>query len=183
MRVWEDLRNLAAWPVERLTMPWHSVPPSQLNARGRIRPNLSPSSLRFTLLQLAHAAVKADTARRLPFSTVVRRVVGFLMEWGAALSSANGNLRFDASEYADFVETALTGRVAQGLSLLYCQDQGYIYISHYSRFLSGNNRPRSKGPDFVLEKRDGSPWALLEAKGSVASVGRPANVRPALRKV
>ncbi|GIX22528.1 MAG: hypothetical protein KatS3mg121_1311 [Gammaproteobacteria bacterium] len=179
------VHDFLRWSRGTLAVPWHAVPPSELDmlrAWWRAPRDLSPSSQRFTLWQLAHATVKADTARHLPSFSVVRRVLGFLMEWSAALTSAHGNLRFDASEYADFVKTALTGRVAQGLALLYCQDQGYIYISHYSQFLSGNNRARSKGPDFVLEKRGGCLRALLEAKGTVASAHRSANVRPALRK-
>jgi hypothetical protein len=115
------------------SMDWHSLSQPEIRARGRLAGKALPVG--GTLLQLAHAIVKADSLRRLPQRIVIRRALGFLTCWGPALSVAQGNLRVDAGNYVDFVGTAFTGRIAQGLALLYCERLGYVFQCHWSILL------------------------------------------------
>lgn len=165
-------------PLNGLTLEWNYVPPSALNSRGSLsaqnRLSLSSTMPSFTILQLAHATVKADVIRRIHPLGAIRRMIGFLWEWGSTLTSLASNLRLDTSFYADFVVTSLIGRVGQGLALLYCQSQGYQYLGHYKLFV----KKTREGPDFVLEKQSGDR-ALLEAK---ASAEPSADVKRILKK-
>lgn len=169
----DHLISVVGLTFGKMTMDWHQIPLNIVSARGPL--NGTKSTLDFYPLQFAHAIVKTDAARRLPPWTIVRRTLGFLLEWGSAIRSRNGNLRIDVSEYIDFVGTSLTGRIGQGLGLLYCQHQGYTYLGHYSSVFGHIPRGSStkKGPDFVLEKRRQGIRALLEAKASAKDRARP----------
>ncbi len=152
-----------------MTLDWHKVSFSAVNIKGPL--DGSTSKMRFHFLQLAHAIAKTDLAQQLPPISLIRRTLAFLLEWGNAISSNNGNVRLDVSGYADFVGTSLIGRLGQGLGLLYCQQRGYTYLSSYSRVFGQppSGSPKRKVPDFVLEKKS-SPGvrALLEAKASAS---------------
>ncbi len=145
-----------------LHMDWRDVQPSAVRSRAPLSGRVTTIS--FTILELAHAIVKADAVRRIHPRSAARRAIGFLWEWGDALASSGSNLRLDAVEYTDFVGRSLTARIGQGLALLYSQRQGYQFLGHYP-ILSGQKG--RQGPDFVLENRSGLR-AFLEAKASAA---------------
>lgn len=144
-------------------LPWYHWP-----IKERKHDLSSPNAWRsaFNILQLAHGVAKADIARGVSRWTVLRRAVGFLWEWGDSLSAKANNLRLDVQQYSDFVASSLTGRIGQGLSILYCENQGFNYVGHY-RAVVHSSIP--KGPDFVVEKRDGGQ-AFVEAKASTLRV-------------
>lgn len=166
-----------------LSMVWNDVPHASVTGQGPL--GGTQSWVTFTPLGLAHAVVKADSARSLPPWTIYRRAWGLLLyEWGDALVPSNGNLRLNAEGYVDFVGTSLVGRLGQGLALLYAQSQGYTYVGHYSQVVAGGGRRSSAGgPDFVLEKSRGGTRALLEAKGARDRRDVRQRLRNAMRQI
>lgn len=169
----------------RMFLNWHRISPNAVHAR---RPLNGPTTtMHFHLFQLAHAIAKTDAARRLPRWTIIRRTLGFLLEWGSIVSSSNGNIRLDVSEYVDFVGTSLTGRIGQGLGLLYCQSLGYTYLASYSSVFGQipPESPKGKTPDFVLEKKSSQGVrALLEAKASTSVKTSPRRLlKPAVEQL
>ncbi|MDA8350449.1 MAG: hypothetical protein M0038_16900 [Pseudomonadota bacterium] len=115
-----------------------------------------------TGLQLAHAVIKADRVRRLPFEWLAG--LAFLMEHLPTFDWREDNLRlFDgiSQAYADFTGSSLSGRVGQGLALLLMEQMGFRFVGQYPRPPSG---PR---PDFIVESSGPSGHrALVESKGS-----------------
>jgi hypothetical protein len=166
------------WPPDSsLHFDWCTTSPASVASRRKLE-CISSSRTTFSTLELAHAIIQADVARRISHWAAARRAAGFLWEWGDTISSANGNLRLDASGYVDFVMTSLVARVGQGLALLHLQDLGYTYVAHYSALCApAGRRSPSTSPDFVLENRVGCR-ALLEAKASTS----PSRVRGLLKR-
>ena len=148
--------------TRNLRLDWIQVPATAVHSRGALNGQTQP--LNFTILELVHAVVKTDVMKRINILTTLRRAIGFLCEWGGALTYRGDNLCLDAAEYADFINTTLIGRVGQGLALLYCQRQGYQFFDHYP---ASPGQQRRKRPDFILQNRDGVK-ALIESKASAS---------------
>ena len=164
--------------LDRLVLDWISVP-SQVIVKSRAKVSGGTTTvLKFSLLQLVHAIVKADMAERTHPITAMKRAIGFLWEWGDAFTSRGTNLRIDTTVYNDFVATSLIGRIGQGLSLLYCYNHGYKYLGSFSAIFG---QPCGKGPDFVLEKH-GKDRAFLESKATTKSNAK-SNLKKALNQL
>ena len=159
----------------------------------RVRPlrNLS-TNLCFRAWRLAHAVKKADCARW-PFSkNLLLGAAGFLLEHEHLFDWSSGELRLngDMSDYyADVTRTSIAGRVAQGMALLFVEDQGYSYLGRfeaelqrYAREQPSRSTKRRSGrlPDFILE--NGSKRrALAEARGRFVPLGSTPDIKGALR--
>ena len=158
----------------------------------RIRPlRNSPTNVSFRAWRLAHAVKKADCARWPSPENLWLGAAGFLFEQRHLFDWSPGELRLKAGMsdyYADVTRTSISGRVAQGMALLFLEDQGYSYkgrfetvVQHALKQPSGPKRRRpGRLPDFILE--NGSKGtALAEAKGKFVPLGNPPDIKGVLR--
>ena len=159
----------------------------------RIRPLRNPpTNVSFRAWRLAHAVKKADYSRW-PFPKNLRlETAGFLLEQMHLFDWSSGELRLKAGMsdyYADVTRTSISGRVAQGMALLFVEDQGYSYkgrfeavIQQYARKQPSRSTRRKAGrlPDFILENGSNGT-ALAEAKGKFVPLGSTPDIKDALR--
>jgi hypothetical protein len=154
-----------------------------LTYRRRIRPLGPPTGLlAFSRWRLAHAIKKAEWTRYT--SPIISHFasLGFLVENGHMFDRNTANLRLaeDAiSLLDDFSRTALAGRIAQGLSLLYMENAGYTFVARFSSFCrsAGVQIPaKSATPDYVCEKAP-ADRALVEAKGGFVGAADSADIK------
>ena len=93
--------------------------------------------------------------------------------------------------YADFSRTSLSGRIGQGLALLFLEKQGYTYVGRLSSLLlrhGGDALPlrsartiQTQAPDFLVENLHGER-ALAESKGSFIPFAGRSDLKGALRQ-
>ena len=153
------------------------------------RPLDQPSKdLKFSAWQLAHAVKKADCARWPSSKSLALRSAGFLLEQADLFDWGSGELRLNPgmSDYnADFSGTSLAGRISQGTTLLFLEDEGYKYVGRFEavmhNFGSGKRsrkaqQKKQKAPDFVFEN-DVRGRALAEAKGGFLRAGGRPNIK------
>ncbi|WP_286880228.1 hypothetical protein [Sphingomonas sp.] len=177
----------------RSNLPVHELAKAKVEKpHGRTRPLPKASgNVQFSAWRLAHAVKKADCLR---WPTAPIRWVGatgFLLE--------NGHL-FDwtASEwclgegmssfYADFAGTGIAGRIAQGMALLFLEDNGYAYVGRFEtewkRRAATQNRQwpadKTKAPDFIAENGQ-KEWVLAESKGGFSAPGKKPPIKGALK--
>lgn len=169
--------------------------------RGRVRPLnrrcISRGTLSFTPLELAHYVIKADFVqpRSLLFPSI-----GFLLEnilvfdWGCQdIRLAAGG----ATTLADVSRTSLSGRVGQGMTLMFAEKLlGYGFVAHVREYLE-KQRPRSTFTtrrtrsgrqvrtmvpiaDFLCESA--ARRALFESKGAFVMPDVAADVKGPLRE-
>ena len=163
--------------------------------RRRLRPLSDPSDhVSFTAWELAHALKKADCARWPSSSLLWLGAAGFLLEQVHLFDWDSPELRLSTGMsdfYADFSRTSLSGRIGQGMALLFLERQGYAYVGRLSSLLLRHGgaalplrsarRIHTQGPDFVVEDRDGER-ALAEAKGSFVPFAGRSDLKGALRQ-
>lgn len=116
--------------------------------------------------RLAHAVKKADCARWPTSRILWPTVTGFLLENIDLFDWNSANLRLGSGMsgyYADFSRTSLSGRIGQGMALLFLEDRGYSYVGRFDA-LYPQCRRASKTPDFIVENNM-KEQALAEAKG------------------
>ena len=159
---------------------------------ARIRPFLNPDDkLEFSSWRLAHAVKKAECAC---WPLIKNRLVGALgfflenshvIDWGSkSFSLQRGMARY----YSDFSSTSLSGRIAQGLTLLTFEEMGYSYVGRFEtikKTLPIQDQERldqygNETPDFIVEKLN--EWVLLESKGGFVLPRSKPNFKIPLRK-
>ena len=158
------------------------------------RPLDQPSKdLKFSAWQLAHAVKKADCARWPSSKSLALRSAGFLLEQADLFDWGSGELRLNPgmSDYnADFSGTSLAGRISQGMTLLFLEDEGYSYVGRFEavmhNFGSGKRsrkaqQKKQKAPDFVVENAVRGR-ALAEAKGGFLRTGGRPNIKGKLNE-
>lgn len=189
----------------RSSLPVYEFSENDVNQRYyRISPrtaqqNARPKNLSVSAWRLAHAVRKADCARW-PSSRILSvMAAGFLYENIYLFDWNPANLRFGsraADFYVDFSKTGITGRIGQGMALLFLEDQGYSYIGRFSTLVdqhlnssmppNGGKVKMGKSPDFVVENKR-MEQALAEAKGRFippgGSLGVKSKLKEALRQL
>ena len=139
-----------------------------------LMPGDKPDYLNFRAWKLAHAIKKADCAKNAYTRLLPVWSFGFLLESARVFRWNKDNLRLGegmANCFADFSRTSLSGRVAQGMAILFMERRDYSYVGRYppvqpTNQLSGNR----KTPDFIFEKASGTQ-ALIESKGGFVTPG------------
>ncbi|GBQ23292.1 hypothetical protein AA12717_1447 [Gluconacetobacter sacchari DSM 12717] len=133
--------------------------------------------LQFNGWKLAHAVTKADY---LVERDLLLPGLGFLLQIDHIIDfSAGANLRLvpgSAATLNDFTRTSLSGRVGQGLSLLFAQSKGYHFVCHLASDVNVVSHMSSltkklKAADFLFEDNRGARM-ILESK---ASFSQPTN--------
>ena len=86
--------------------------------------------------------------------------------------------------YADFSRTSLSGRIGQGMALLFLEERGYSYVGPFSTIIKQYRKVkgRKRYPDFVVENKN--HWkerAVAETKGKFVSPCSPSNIKGTLR--
>ena len=171
-----------------------------MRPRSRVRPlSRNNSDLSVDAWRLAHSVKKADCARGITAVDLNTSAMGFLIENFNLLDWSPDNLRLNngmADFYADFSRTSLSGRVAQGMAILFMEERGYSYGGRFSTFLksargkvaarqllkskAGSVR-NPKTPDFIFEQH-GTAVALAESKGGFVSPNRIPDIKGDLRE-
>jgi hypothetical protein len=158
---------------------------------------ISPETkeLQLDFWRLAHTTKKADFASRFSPFLGTLSTFGFfirnigLLDWNA------DNLRLTtgmSNTYTDFSRTSLSGRLAQSMTLLFLDDQGYAYVNRFSDFLNSAEKDglaiakralkRKRTSDFIFEKHSTSnnpvERALVESKGGFVT----SNTNPRIKR-
>lgn len=165
----------------------YDVPPTAFVVRPgkknrQVRPLIAanPNRLRFTGIQLAHAIVKADCYHRDRFEWFMAWC--FLIQHHRVFDWNSTELRLNPEArhlYFDFVQTTLTGRVGNGLTLLLANLLGFPFQAHFTTHLT-NNPPLggivqpTQAPDFICGTV--ATRAIFESKGSFPGVGNKGDV-------
>ena len=153
--------------------PYRRVPPS----------TTQPENLSFDAWRLAHAVKKADCVRWPSSRILWPGAFGFLLEnvhifdWNPAEFRLGSGM---SDFYADFSRTSLSGRIGQGMALLFLEDRRYSYIGRFSTLYKTRGKLK-KSPDFVVEN-DRKEWALAEAKGRFVPPEKSSLVKEALKR-
>lgn len=171
--------------------PYYRISPSTTRLTAQ------PKNLSVSAWRLAHAVRKADCARWPSSRILYVMAAGFLLENIYLFDWNPANLRFGsrASDfYVDFSKTGITGRIGQGMALLFLEDQGYSYIGRFSTLVdqhlntslppnapNGGKVKAGKSPDFVVENKR-MEQALAEAKGRFIPPGGPLGVKSKLKE-
>lgn len=142
----------------------------------------------FTGYQLAHAVIKADF---LEYRNPTLPGIGFILQSHHFIDwvSTDFCLKAGAAKLlGDFARTGLTGRIGQGISLLFAHSKGYSFTAHLREYLEANNIPTRDAAgralpiaDFVF---DGSTnaRAIVESKASLSLNGYdPSSVKSLLK--
>jgi len=168
---------------------------------GRVRPlGTAKEEISFSAWRMAHALKKADCARESSSVLLAVGAAGFLLEHIHLFEWRHEELRLSAGMsdyYADFTRTGLAGRVAQGMALLFLENQGYAYAARLSTEIKRQNglpvaqgllkskskkngMTPSRAPDFIVENGK-SERALAEAKGAFLTPNVTCNIKGVLK--
>ncbi len=174
-------RLLAAFGTSSIDVyEWEQADVRKLRLQnGPIWENLTEShpELQFTGWALAHAVTKVDY---LVERDLLLPGLGFLLQIDRIIDfSAGANLRLvpgSAATLNDFTRSSLSGRVGQGLSLLFAQSKGYRFVCHLASDVAVASHiaslgRKTKAADFLFENNSGARM-ILESK---ASFSQPAN--------
>lgn len=108
-------------------------------AGAHVRPLGTPTDhMHGDLWRLAHAIKKSDSARKISAAQGALKAAGFLLEQADLFDVRDDELRLGlgmATQYEDFSRTSLTGRVAQGMTLLMLEGKGYAFSERFGSFL------------------------------------------------
>lgn len=178
----------------RSNLPVHELAKAKVEKlHGRTRPLPKASgNVQFSAWRLAHAVKKADCLR---WPTAPIRWVGatgFLLENGHLFdwTASEWRLREGMSSfYADFSGSGMAGRIAQGMALLFLEDNGYAYVGRFEaewkQRAATQNRQwpagKTKAPDFIVENAQ-KEWVLAESKGGFSSPGKKPPIKGALKE-
>lgn len=142
----------------------------------------------FSGWQLAHAVVKADY---LVERNYLLPGIGLLLQLDQVLAFDGGsNLRLVNGSPAtlnDFTRTSLSGRLGQGLSILFSHSKGYQFAGHLASdpavqaHLSSGSATTAKAADFLFEKTCGARM-ILESKASFSQFENdPSKIKSTLK--
>lgn len=178
----------------RSSLPIHELPKAKVEKPyDRIRPLPKASgALKFSAWRLAHAIKKADCLRwpsapiRWAGATAFLLENGHLFDWSASEWCLNEGM---SQFYADFTGTGMAGRIAQGMALLFLEDNGYAYVGRFEtewrqRATTQDRQwpaDKTKAPDFIAENAQ-HDWVLAESKGGFSSSGTKPPIKGALRE-
>jgi len=178
----------------RSNLPVHELAKAKVEKlHGRTRPLPKASgNVQFSAWRLAHAVKKADCLR---WPTAPIRWVGatgFLLENGHLFDWTASECRLRegmSSFYADFSGSGMAGRIAQGVALLFLEDNGYAYVGRFEaewkQRAATQNRQwpagKTKAPDFIVENAQ-KEWVLAESKGGFSSPGKKPPIKGALKE-
>lgn len=178
----------------RSNLPVHELAKAKVEKlHGRTRPLPKASgNVQFSAWRIAHAVKKADCLR---WPTAPIRWVGatgFLLENGHLFdwTASEWRLREGMSSfYADFSGSGMAGRIAQGMALLFLEDNGYAYVGRFEaewkqRAATQNKQwpaGKTKAPDFIVENAQ-KEWVLAESKGGFSSPGKKPPIKGALKE-
>lgn len=158
---------------------------------GRVRPfPVSSGDMNFSAWRLAHAIKKADCLRQPSSQVLWTAAVGFLLENAHLFDWSAEELRLNegmAASLADFSNSSLAGRIAQGMALLFLEEKGYVYVGRFEyewkRRAANQSKSwpagKKKAPDFIAENGK-QEWVLAESKGGFASPASNPNIKGAL---
>ncbi|WP_156394167.1 hypothetical protein [Methylobacterium sp. Leaf94] len=144
--------------------------------------------LQFTGWQLAHAVVKADYLIQRNF---LLPGIGFLLQVDQIVNF-KGKATFSlfagsVDTLNDFVRSSLSGRLAQGMSLLFAQEKGYSFVGHLasdpivSNHIASLPKKSKKAADFIFETMK-MERMILESKGSFSLASNdPTKVKSVLK--
>lgn len=176
----------------RSRLPIHEVPKAKVQtSRKRIRPfKESTGDVSFNAWRIAHAVKKADALRWPDAPIQWLPAMGFLLENGHMFDWSGSDWRLNtgmARAYADFTGSSLAGRIAQGMALLFLEDQGYAYVGRFETewVHRANTQNRSwpkdkdRAPDFIVENTQ-NEWVLAESKGGFCPRGSKPPIKQAL---
>lgn len=145
------------------------------------------AKLQFNGWQLAHAVTKADY---LIERDLLLPGLGFLFQIDRIIDfSAGHNLRLvpgSAATLNDFTRTSISGRVGQGLSLLFAHSKGYSFVCHLASDEGVANHmasvsKRLKAADFLFESVKGERM-IMESKASFSlAVNDPTLIKSTLK--
>ena len=177
----------------RSNLPVHELAKAKVEKpHGHVRPLPKASgNMHFSAWRLAHAVKKADCLR---WQTAPIRWVGatgflfengHLFDWTANEWCLNKGM---SSFYADFSGSGMAGRIAQGMALLFLEDNGYAYVGRFetewTQRATTQNRQwpagKTKAPDFIAENGQ-KEWVLAESKGGFSSPGKKPPIKGALK--
>lgn len=127
--------------------------------------------LGLTGFRLAHAVMKADF---LDHSQLVFPSIGFLLQVDRIIDfGSKSNLRLQqgaSNSLGDIAQSSLTGRLGQGLSLLFAEAQGYHFVGHLESDPTVRQNFGRVGlkrvADFMFETQDQARM-ILESKAAV----------------
>ena len=108
-----------------------------------------------------------------------------MFDWTASEWCLNQGM---SSFYADFSGSGMSGRIAQGMALLFLEDKGYAYVGRFEtewkQRATTQNRQwpagKTKAPDFIAENGQ-KEWVLAESKGGFSSPGKKPPIKGALK--
>lgn len=179
--------------IGRSNLPVHELVKAKVEKpHGRTRPLPKASgNVQFSAWRLAHAVKKADCLRwpaapiRWVGATGFLLENGHLFDWTASEWCLHEGM---SSFYADFSGSGMAGRIAQGMALLFLEDNGYAYIGRFEtewkqRAAAQNRRwpaGKTKAPDFIAENRK-KEWVLAESKGGFSAPGKKPPIKGALK--
>lgn len=177
----------------RSNLPVHELTKAKVEKPyGRTRPLPKASgNLQFSAWRLAHAVKKADCLRWQTAPIQWVGTAGFLLEnghlfdWNASEWCLNQGM---SNFYADFSGSGMAGRIAQGMALLFLEDNGYAYVGRFETewtqraATQGRQWPanKEKAPDFIAENAQ-KEWVLAESKGGFSSPGAKPPIKGALK--
>jgi len=178
----------------RSKLPVHELAKAKVEQPyGRTRPLPKASgSVEFSAWRLAHAVKKADCLRWPAAPILWVGATGFLLEnghlfdWTASEWCMHEGM---SSFYADFSGSGMVGRIAQGMALLFLEDNGYAYVGRFEtewkQRAATQNRQwptgKAKAPDFIAENGR-KEWVLAESKGGISSPGNKPPIKGALKE-
>ena len=194
----DELRRLAR---RRHRLAVHELSRQHVLQKGKnIRPFVPPGGFRndpgyptirpdleFSLWEMFHAAKKVELLRPNLLTNPSWAFLGFFVE-NLELLAPGEDLRLNpggARLYGDFSAAGLAGRIAQGLTVLFMERRGYVYLERLESLIARSqgriDRPNptaqiigvrgwpipAKTPDFIFEKRDLTQSRALAVSGGV----------------
>jgi hypothetical protein len=103
-----------------------------------------------------------------------------MFDWGTQTFCLNDGM---SNYYADFSRTSLTGRIAQGVAILFLEKEGYHYVGNFKTVWEyiTNSQIQGQTPDFMFANAQ-NQWVPVETKGSFVTPGKSPSFGVILRK-
>jgi hypothetical protein len=129
--------------------------------------------LRFSGWELAHSVIKADF---LSLRSSLLPGIGFLFQIESLLDlGPSRNLRLlrgGSTFLSDFSQTSVSGRIGQGLSILFAHQKGYQFVAHLAtedavinHNSNSDSDDRGRVADFLFDSKQHGRM-ILESKGT-----------------
>lgn len=177
--------QLPAFELDRATVMLPRLP----NAPDWGKLSKVSNAVAFTGWQLAHAVIKADF---LDNRNATLPGIGFLLQSHELLDFKKGGMTLSAgaiNALSDISQSSLTGRIGQGLTILFAQSRGYMFSGHLRSYLldNGMKTADAKGKqlpmaDFLFADAAGSS-AIVESKASFSQkVNDPTAIKTVLKR-